>query len=242
VTDVSQTSTTRTPPIGDELPVGEAKVAAVRDMFDRIAPRYDLVNRVMTFRLDVGWRRHTIRTLRLPAGSRVLDLACGTGDFCRELEGAGLAPIGVDISWGMLANARTRAPLVHGDALHLPVPDGAVDGATCGFALRNVLDLPGFMAELARVVRPGGRIGLLEVAEPERAVLRMGHGLYFNRIVPWVGGMLSDRSAYRYLPKSVAYLPPPVELVAMIRDAGFANVERELLFGGASQLLSATRT
>lgn len=216
-------------------------MAAVRDMFDRIAPRYDLVNRVMTFRMDVGWRRHTIRTLRLPAGSRVLDLACGTGDFCRELEDAGLRPIGVDISWGMLANARTQAPLVHGDALHLPVPDGAVDGATCGFALRNVVDLQAFLDELARVTRPGGRIGLLEVSEPERAVVRAGHGLYFNRIVPWVGGMLSDRSAYRYLPRSVAYLPPPEELVAMIRAAGFVNVERELLFLGSSQLFSATR-
>ncbi len=228
-------------PVDGELPVGEAKVAAVRDMFDRIAPRYDMVNRVMTFRMDVGWRRHTIRTLRLPAGSRVLDLACGTGDFCRELEDAGLRPIGVDISWGMLANARTSAPLVHGDALHLPVPDGAVDGATCGFALRNVVDLQAFLVELARVTRPGGRIGLLEVSEPERAVVRMGHGLYFNRIVPWVGGMLSDRSAYRYLPKSVAYLPPPAELVAMIRAAGFVNVEREQLFMGSSQLFSATR-
>jgi demethylmenaquinone methyltransferase / 2-methoxy-6-polyprenyl-1,4-benzoquinol methylase len=210
-------------------------------MFDRIAPRYDRVNRIMTFRLDVRWRRATIRSLRLPAGARVLDLACGTGDFCRELEEGGLEPVGVDVSWGMLANARTRAPLVHGDVLHLPMPDGSVDGATCGFALRNVVDLDAFFRELARALRPGGRIGLLEVAEPERRILRAGHGLYFNRIVPWVGGLLSDRDAYRYLPKSAAYLPPPDDLLAMVRAAGFGDVRRQLLTFGAAQLVTATR-
>ncbi|MCU1377172.1 MAG: menaquinone biosynthesis methyltransferase, partial [Acidimicrobiales bacterium] len=164
----------------------------VRDMFDAIAPRYDLVNRIMTFRLDVRWRRRTVRDLHLPTGSRVLDLAAGTGDLCRDLTAAGHRPIGVDLSFGMLAAARTTAPLVHADALRLPVPDGAADGATCGFALRNFVDLQAFLAELARVVRPGGRIALLEVAEPPNPILRVGHGVYFGKVVPRIGALLSD--------------------------------------------------
>jgi demethylmenaquinone methyltransferase / 2-methoxy-6-polyprenyl-1,4-benzoquinol methylase len=213
----------------------------VRDMFDAIAPRYDLVNRIMTFRLDVRWRKRTVRDLALPPGSRVLDLAAGTGDLCRDLTVAGHRPIGVDLSFGMLAAARTSAPLVHADALRLPVPDGAADGVTCGFALRNFVDLGAFLAEVGRVVRPGGRIALLEVAEPANPVMRMGHGVYFGKVVPRIGGLLSDASAYRYLPKSVAYLPEPDELMRMVRDAGFPDATRTLLSGGISQLLVGTR-
>ena len=188
------------------LPKGEEKVRAVRSMFDAIAPRYDLVNRIMTFRMDVGWRRRTVRALGLPPRLAVLDLACGTGDLCRELVRAGLAPIGVDLSFGMLAAARTTAPLVHGDALRLPFADGSIDGATCGFALRNFVALEPFFAALARVVRPGGRIALLEVAEPANAFLRWGHGVYFGKVVPRIGALLSDGAAYRYLPR-VGRLP-----------------------------------
>lgn len=223
------------------LPQGEEKQRAVRSMFDAIAPRYDLVNRIMTFRMDVGWRRRTVRSLALPAGSTVVDLACGTGDLCREVARNGLRPVGVDLSFGMLAAARTDAPLVQGDALHLPFPDASVDGLTCGFALRNLTDLGGSLREMARVLRPGGRIALLEVAEPERAVLRWGHGIYFGKVVPRIGGLLSDADAYRYLPRSVAYLPPPAELVATIRDAGFPDASRTLLSAGISQLLLGTR-
>jgi demethylmenaquinone methyltransferase/2-methoxy-6-polyprenyl-1,4-benzoquinol methylase len=227
--------------IDAELPEGEDKARAVRSMFDSIAPRYDLVNRVMTFRMDVRWRRQTVASLRLPDASVVLDLACGTGDLCRVLAGAGLHPIGVDVSAGMLAASRTGAPLVQADCLRLPFPDASVDGATCGFALRNFVDLHRFAAELARVVRPGGRIGLLEVAEPPNPVLRWGHGVYFGKVVPKVGGWLSDPAAYRYLPKSVAYLPPPAELVDLFRRAGFADLQRLLLATGIAQLLVGTR-
>src|SRR5258706_3466344 len=136
----------------DHLPQGEEKVQAVRAMFDAIAPRYDLVNRVMTFRMDVRWRTRTVRALGLPTGSIVLDLACGTGDLCRALADHGYRPVGADLSFGMLANTRTDAPLVHADALRLPVPDGLADGVTCGFALRNFVDLGPFLAELGRVV------------------------------------------------------------------------------------------
>jgi demethylmenaquinone methyltransferase/2-methoxy-6-polyprenyl-1,4-benzoquinol methylase len=210
-------------------------------MFDAIAPRYELVNRVMTFGMDAGWRRRTVAALGLPPGSLVVDVAAGTGDLCRVLAAAGHRPVGVDLSFGMLAAARTAAPLVQADALRLPLPDGSVDGVTCGFALRNFVALPPFLAELARVVRPGGRIALLEVAEPERRVLRAGHRFYFGRVVPRIGGLLSDRAAYRYLPRSVAYLPPPAELVGMVRDARFADAERRLLSAGIVQLLVATR-
>ncbi len=226
----------------DALPTGDEKVAAVRAMFDAIAPRYDLVNRVMTFRMDVGWRKRTIRDLGLPHGSTVLDLACGTGDFCKGLAGAGLRPVGIDLSYGMLAAARTEVALVQGDALRLPVPDAAVDGVTCGFALRNFKELGPFFAELARVVRPGGRIALLEVAEPANPALRWGHGIYFGKVVPRIGGLLSDPAAYRYLPKSVAYLPEPDDLTDMVEAEGFERVDRRLLSTGISQLITATRS
>ena len=129
----------------ETLPEGEEKVTAVRQMFDAIAPRYDLVNRIMTFGLDVRWRRRTVRELALGRGSVVLDLAAGTGDLCRELDAAGHHAVGVDLSFGMLAAARTDAPLVHADILRLPLHDASVDGAVCGFALRNLVELPAWL-------------------------------------------------------------------------------------------------
>jgi demethylmenaquinone methyltransferase/2-methoxy-6-polyprenyl-1,4-benzoquinol methylase len=223
------------------LPEGDEKVRAVRAMFDAIAPRYDLVNRIMTFRMDVGWRRKAVRSLALRRGSTVADLACGTGDLCEELGSAGLGPIGIDLSYGMLAAARTSAPLAQGDALRLPLRSGSIDGVTCGFALRNLESLPPFLSELARVVRPGGRIALLEVATPPNPVLRWGHGVYFGKVVPVIGGLLSDQAAYRYLPKSVAYLPEPGELLAMVERAGFTDVDRKLLSVGIAQLVTGAR-
>lgn len=224
-----------------ELPQGDAKVRAVDDMFDAIAPRYDLLNRVLTLGMDVGWRRAAVRSLGLAPGSLVLDLACGTGDLCRVLDEAGYRPIGVDRSAGMLAAARTPAPLVRGDCLRLPVAGGSVDGAVCGFALRNFTYLVPFLAECARALRPGGRVALLEVSAPSNPVLRFGHRQYFGRVVPFVGGLLSDRAAYRYLPESVAYLPAAGELVAMVASAGFSDVSRRPLSGGITQLLTGTR-
>jgi demethylmenaquinone methyltransferase/2-methoxy-6-polyprenyl-1,4-benzoquinol methylase len=229
------------PDVSAPLPTGPAKAAAVRTMFDAIAPRYDVVNRIMTFRLDVAWRRRTVGNLGLTPGSTVLDLACGTGDLCRDLERAGHHPVGLDVSWGMLAAARTDAPLLHGDALSLPVPTGSVDGVTCGFGLRNFVSLPEFLAEVARALRPGGRMALLEVDRPVNPVMRIGHGIYFGRVVPFIGGLFSDRDAYRYLPRSVAYLPEEADLMALISGAGFAEVAKERLSGGIAQLLTATR-
>ena len=224
-----------------ELPTRSEKASAVRGMFDRIAGRYDLVNRVMTFGMDVGWRRRTVRELRLPGRALVADLACGTGDLCAELVGAGYRAVGVDFSRGMLAKATTSAPLVQADVLRLPFADEAIDGTTCGFALRNVTALPDLFSETARVLRAGGRAAFLEAAEPGNPVMRAGHSVYFKRIVPLVGGALSDREAYRYLPRSMAYLPPGPELVAMLEDVGFIQVERIPLSGGVAQLLVGTR-
>ena len=227
--------------MSSELPQGEDKRREVRGLFDTISPRYDLVNRVMTFGMDVGWRRRAVRELRLPGRSLVIDLACGTGDFCRELEGRGYRAVGFDFSHGMLVNARTAAPLVEADILRLPLADASVDGVTCGFALRNVVSLEELFAELARAVRPGGRIALLDASTPDNAVVRAGHAVYFNRTVPMIGGLISDRDAYAYLPKSMAYLPAPDEMVHMLAGAGFADATRAQLSGGLTQLLTGTR-
>ena len=224
------------------LPQGEEKGRRVRDMFDAIAGRYDLVNRVMTFGMDVGWRRRAVRQLRLPGGALVADLACGTGDLCRELSRDGYRAVGFDFSFGMLAKATTDVPLVQADVLRLPLADRSVDGATCGFALRNVVDLDAFFAEIARVVRPGGRVSLLEASQPDGPLMRAGHAVYFRRMVPMIGGLLSDREAYAYLPKSMAYLPPVNEMVAAVRDAGFPDAERVPLSGGIAQVLAGTRS
>ncbi len=223
------------------LPQGKEKARRVRDMFDAIAGRYDLVNRVMTFGMDVGWRRRAVRELRLPGGALVADLACGTGDLCRELSRDGYRAVGFDFSLGMLAKATTDVPLAQADVLRLPLADRSIDGATCGFALRNLVDLDAFFAEIARVVRAGGRISLLEASQPDGPLMRAGHAVYFRRMVPMIGRVLSDREAYAYLPKSMAYLPPVTEMVTALRDAGFTDAVRVRLSGGIAQVLVGTR-
>ncbi|MEK7292610.1 MAG: ubiquinone/menaquinone biosynthesis methyltransferase [Actinomycetota bacterium] len=225
----------------DMLPQGAAKATAVRQMFDSIAPRYDLVNRIMTFRLDVRWRRRAVRSLALPPNSCVLDLASGTGDFCVELHKIGHRPISVDVSLGMLRADHSGAPRAQADVLRLPFPNGSVDGITCGFALRNLVDLRAFFEEIARVTRSGGRIALLDVGVPHSRLIRFGNRIYFGKIVPRIGGLLSNRAAYDYLPRSVAYLPPEETLRSMITDAGFANIDHHLLSGGVTQLFLGTR-
>jgi len=224
-----------------DLPQGEEKARVVRTMFDRVAGRYDLVNRLMTFGMDLGWRRRAVAELRLPGGSLVADLACGTGDLCNELTRAGYRAVGFDFSAGMLANATTDTPLVQGDVLRLPLADGGTDGVVCGFALRNVTALDALFAEVARILRPGGRAAFLETSEPEGRLMRAGNRVYFGRVVPIIGGALSDREAYAYLPRSMAYLPPPADLVELFRDAGFEDATRRPLAGGVAQLLVGTR-
>ncbi len=228
-------------PAASGLPSGEAKTEAVRAMFDRIAPRYDLVNRVISFGLDGHWRRRAVRSLGLPRNSKVLDLACGTGDFLSVLAGDGFRPLGVDLSAGMLAANRARAPLAQADGARLPLAPGSVDGATCGYAVRNFTDLGAVLGELGRVVRPGGRLSILEVSEPERGPLLAAHRIWFRRAVPRIGGLLSDADAYRYLPKSTVYLPGTSDFRSLLLGAGFSCVNRHALSGGLCQVLTATR-
>jgi demethylmenaquinone methyltransferase/2-methoxy-6-polyprenyl-1,4-benzoquinol methylase len=223
------------------LPSLEEKTARVRAMFDTIAPRYDLVNRVMTFGLDQRWRRMTVGALALPEGARILDLACGTGDLSRAAARRTYTVVGTDLSAGMLAANRAGVPLVESDGSQLPFADGAFDGLVCGYALRNFTDLGATLREAARVLRPGGRLGVLEVDAPTSRLWRVGFDLWFNKVVPVLGGVLSDRTAYRYLPESVAYLPRSPVLRQMLLDAGFSAVGIRPLAGGLSQLILATR-
>ena len=229
--------------LGD-LPIGEEKRVRVREMFDRIAPRYDALNRLMSLGLDQRWRRRSLDKIAVGPGDFVVDLACGTGDFCELVEARGARAVGVDFAREMLRQAQTRGlrfPKVQGDGEWLPFGTASVDVVTCGFALRNFVSLEGVLREIARIVRPGGRIALVDVDRPAFGPLRSAHSIYFDRIVPFVGGLLSDRSAYRYLPKSTAYLPPPDVIRTLLSGAGFLEIEREVLLLGSAQILTGVR-
>lgn len=237
---------TSAPPAGappaSALPTGATKRATVEAMFDRIAPSYERMNRVISLGQDHRWRRRTVEALSLPPGSLVLDVACGTADLCRDLQDHGYRAVGVDFSEGMLTEARTRAPLVRGDAATLPFPNGSFDGVVCGFALRNFVDLTDVLTECARVLRPGGRIAALDAAVPEHRVLRLGNAVWFRGIVPLLGRVLARAGdAYAYLPRSTAYLPPAPQLLAVLHGAGFSGAARRTFTGGSVQLLTGTR-
>jgi demethylmenaquinone methyltransferase/2-methoxy-6-polyprenyl-1,4-benzoquinol methylase len=226
------------------LPTPDDKHAAVRTMFDRIAPRYDRMNRLLTVGLDQRWRRAALDTIGVGADDRVLDLASGTGDLAELALARGARVIAVDFAGAMLRNAQGRGvatAFVQADAERLPLRDGSATVAVCGFALRNFVSLPRIFRELARVLASGGRIALLEVDRPTTPVVRQGHAFYFDRVVPFVGGLLSDRTAYAYLPQSTAYLPPAPQMRAMLEEAGFETVERRTRLLGSVQILSGVR-
>lgn len=225
----------------EALPVGPAKTARVRSMFDTIAPRYDLLNRIMALGLDQWWRHRAVEALGVPAGVTVLDLACGTGDLSRACKRRGHHVIGLDFSLGMLSENHAGADMIQGDASALPIEDRSIDAVVCGYGLRNFTDAPRVLAEVARVLRPGGRLAILEIAVPPPGLLRLGYRIWFQRVVPVLGSLLSDSDAYHYLPRSTDYLPAPDELRAVLMRVGFSTVGHQFLQGGLSQLCTATR-
>jgi demethylmenaquinone methyltransferase/2-methoxy-6-polyprenyl-1,4-benzoquinol methylase len=227
-----------------DLPRGAEKRRAVEEMFDRIAPRYDLLNGLITIGAHRRWKRAAIEALAAAPASRVLDLACGTGDLLFELGRRGIRGVGVDVSAGMLAAARRRgAPgtLTRASADALPFPAASCDGLACGFALRNFVSIEQVLREAARVLRPGARIAFVEVDQPRSRLLAGLHRVWFERVVPLLGRLASDAAAYRYLPASAAYLPDDAALRTLLEEAGFTAVRKRSFLFGAAQLVSARR-
>lgn len=215
----------------------------VRCLFDRIAPVYDAMNRVMTAGLDRAWRRLAAEAVVQP-GARVLDACCGTGDLAVEAERQGGVVTGLDFAPEMLDRARAKSSTitwVEGDLLELPFADDAFDAATVGFGVRNVADLERALAELRRVLRPGGRLAILEITQP-RGALRLFFSLWFDRVVPALGKLLPGGSAYTYLPASVRRFPTAEELVALLDRAGFSDVRVRLLGGSIVALHTGRAT
>ena len=212
---------------------GTLQPDGVRTMFDRIAPVYDVMNHVMTMGLDRRWRRLTVEAVVEP-GARVLDACCGTGDLAIAAEREGGIVTGLDFSGEMLVRARRKSDTiewVEGDMLALPYADGSFDAATVGFGARNVVDLRAGLLELRRVLRPGGRLAILEITRP-RGPLRPFFSLWFDRIVPLLGRVLPGGKAYTYLPASVRRFPGAEALAGLIDEAGFEGA-RFRLFGGS---------
>jgi demethylmenaquinone methyltransferase/2-methoxy-6-polyprenyl-1,4-benzoquinol methylase len=217
------------------LPPVDEKARYVERMFARIAPRYDRVNRVMTFGLDQGWRRQVAAYVAPPVGGAALDVGTGTGDFLPELAGwaQGGIVVGVDFTvpmmqagWPKLTPLGPgRGAFVGGDALRLPFPDESFDAITTGFVMRNVTDIAQAFREMYRVAKPGAAVACLEVARPRNPLVRLGHRAYFEGVVPWIGQLLGgDRRAYTYLPQSARAFPAPDRLAAIMAAAGWSYV------------------
>jgi demethylmenaquinone methyltransferase/2-methoxy-6-polyprenyl-1,4-benzoquinol methylase len=227
---------------------GTLEEGQVRAMFDRIAGVYDRMNEVMTAGLDRRWRARAADLADVGPGSRVLDVATGTGDLAIELSGR-VAPggevVGSDFSERMLELARGKAPGIafeQANALELPYPDGRFDAATVAFGARNFSDLDRGLAEMARVVAPGGRVVVLEITTPRRPPLSVFYGLWFDRVVPALGRLAGDSSAYSYLPSSVRRFPGPEELAARMAGAGLERIRWILTAGGIIAIHVGERT
>jgi len=222
-------------------------------MFDAIAPRYDLLNRLISLGVDQRWRRLTVESLRLAEGARVLDLATGTADLAIQIarRHPSTQLVGLDPSSGMLTIGRTkverggladRLTLVEGDAQALPFPDASFDGVCMAFGIRNVQDRPCALREMARVTRPGGRIAILELSEPRGGLMGALARFHVHTVVPAMGALLSGKREYRYLQESIARFPPPEEFAAIMREAGLDEVEARPLTFGVCCLFTATAT
>jgi len=228
------------------------KGAYVREMFARIAPRYDIANRVLTAGMDESWRRRSIHRLAPPHDGAVLDLCCGTGDVVFHLlrTDPSLRVTGVDFCAPMLDGARARAPkeargearFVEGDVMALPFEDARFDGATMGFSLRNVVDIDHVLREILRVLKPGARFVNLDVSKAPNKLFKKAFDLYFYGIVPWVGGLVGgSRTAYTYLPNSLTHHPNADELRERFARAGFADAGFERLMGGSIAIHYGTK-
>lgn len=238
-------------------------------MFDRIAGRYDFLNRVMTMGIDKSWRKHTIRQARVTPDSAVLDVCCGTGDLTFMLAETGAKRVvGLDFSANMLEQARERqakslrtaaaastgktghrrkrtavesVDFVQGDALNLPFPNDSFDALTVGFGVRNVEDIGRAFSEFFRVVRPGGRVVCLEITRPDRTLSKAFYRLWFDTLVPKIGRILSgDKEAYSYLPESTKGFPQPPRLAEIMESAGLSSVQFTTFAGGIVALHSAS--
>ena len=221
---------------------GRLPADEVRGMFDRIAPVYDVMNRVMTAGLDRRWRRLAVREVVWP-GDRVLDACCGTGDLAVEAERRGGRVVGLDFSERMLERARSKSGTiewVRGDALALPFADGEFDAVTVGFGVRNLDDLDHGLRELARVLRPGGRIAVLEITRP-RGLLRPFFRIWLDAMIPLAGRFLPGGKAYTYLPASVRRFPGPEDLSRLLERGSFREVHYRLLGGGSVALHTGVR-
>ncbi len=224
----------------------------VRGMFDRIAGVYDLMNSAMTAGLHHQWRQRAVDRAQVGPGSDALDVCCGTGDLALELRrriGPDGRVVGSDFSEPMLELARRKSgeeglPVEFGwaDALDLPYGDESFDAVTVGFGARNLADLDRGLAEMARVLRPGGRLVILEITRPQREPLASFYSLWFDRVVPVIGTLAGDSDAYSYLPNSVRTFPEPRRLAEMIHDAGFTEIRWLLLAGGIIAIHSGTKS
>jgi demethylmenaquinone methyltransferase/2-methoxy-6-polyprenyl-1,4-benzoquinol methylase len=215
----------------------------VQAMFDRIAGVYDTMNRVMTAGLDQRWRERAVDLANVASGDRVLDVACGTGDLAIAARDRGADVVGLDFSGEMLVHARNKrgdVEWVQGDALALPFADEGFVAATVGFGARNFADLDRGLAEMTRVVRPGGRVVVLEITTPQKPPLSTFFSLWFDRIVPALGKVAGDPAAYEYLPASVRRFPGPEGLGAAMAGAGLTDVRWILTAGGIIALHSGT--
>ena len=222
----------------------------VRSMFDRIAGRYDAMNSVMSAGLHHRWRARTVDTAAVGPGDAALDVCCGTGDLALELwrrVGPTGRVVGLDFSAPMLelaehksAAAGAEIEWLEGNALELPFEEGAFAAATVGFGVRNVADVRGAIAEMARVVRSGGRVAILEITTPQRPPLKWFYAIWFDRIVPLLGTLAGDREAYTYLPSSVRRFPPARELAGLMHSVGLRDVRYVVLAGGIVAIHSGT--
>jgi demethylmenaquinone methyltransferase/2-methoxy-6-polyprenyl-1,4-benzoquinol methylase len=231
---------------------GDEKRGYVQSIFSQIAPRYDLLNHLLSFNIDKRWRRRALQRLgweRAPSGT-YLDVCAGTLDVGATLVGTpGFtgSVIGADFAEPMLRAGAGKAPRsrlapVTADALQLPLPDDAVDGAIVAFGIRNVADLDAGLREVRRVLKPGARFVILEFTTPRSRIVRAGYHLYFHRVLPFIGGVISGhRTAYAYLPKSVANFPEEMELARRIKAAGFTEVQYQTLTLGIAAVHVGTK-